>query len=134
MSRVAVFGTFDIFHLGHISFLGQAKKHGDFLLIIVARDKNVEKVKGKIPMNNEVSRAKVIRTEKIADKVILASKTHNYFRTLRTNRIDKIVLGYDQKPSINELKKQLKRHRLSQIEIVRVKPYNPSKYKSSKLR
>ncbi|HSX58541.1 MAG TPA: adenylyltransferase/cytidyltransferase family protein [Candidatus Saccharimonadales bacterium] len=133
MNRVAVFGTFDIFHPGHTSFLKQAKKQSDYLLAIVARDINVEKVKGTLPTNFETKRGEVVRQQKIADKVVLGSKTHNYFRTLRTYKIDKIVLGYDQKPTIFELRKQLKRHRLPHVTVTRVRAYNPSKFKSSKL-
>ncbi len=133
MNRVVAFGTFDIFHPGHISFLKQAKKLGDYLLIVVARDQNTLKVKGKLPRNNEKARLRAVRKAKIADKVILGSKTNNYFRTLRTNKIDLIALGYDQKPTIFELRKALRSHRLTQVALRRLKPYNPAKYKSSKL-
>lgn len=133
MNRVVVFGTFDIFHPGHISFLNQAKKGASFLLVIVARDINVKKAKGSLPRNIETIRSRNVRAAKIADKVVLGSKTHNYFQTLRTYKIDRIVLGYDQKPLIRQLRKALKQHRLSNIEITRVKSYNPNKYKSSKL-
>lgn len=133
MKKVIVFGTFDIFHPGHTYFFGQAKRLGDYLLVVVARDKNVEKAKGKLPRNSEKFRAKVIRQTKIADKVILGSKTGNYFRTLRTHKIDTVALGYDQRPTTPFLKKTLKKHRLNKVEIKRLKSYNPSKYKSSLL-
>jgi FAD synthetase len=133
MSRVAVFGTFDIFHPGHRSFFSQAKKQGDYLLIVVARDEHVKNAKGNHPKNSEIKRVKTLKKSYPADKVILGSKTHNYFRTLRTYGINKIVLGYDQKPTLAELRKSLKRHRLSHIEISRARAYNPSRYKSSKL-
>lgn len=133
MKRVIAFGTFDIFHPGHISFLKQAKKTGDYLVVVVARDKNVAKIKDKLPKNNELNRLKRIRQAKIADKVILGSKTNNYFQTLRTHKISVIALGYDQKPKIIILKQELRRHRLKNLAIVRLKPYNPNKFKSSKL-
>jgi len=133
MNRVIAFGTFDIFHPGHFSFLRQAKKLGKFLLVVIARDQFVKKQKGRFPKNSDKARAEIVRKSKIADKVVLGSKTHNFFRTLRTYRINTIALGYDQKPKIPELKKQLKKHRLANLKIIRLKPYNPSKYKSSKL-
>jgi len=133
MVRVAAFGTFDIFHKGHISFLNQAKRLGDFLLVIVARDINTTKMKGDKPRNVENSRAQTVRKSNIANKVILGSITNNYFRTLRSHKIGLIALGYDQKPSINQLKKELIKHRLGNIAIKRLKSYNPDKYKSSKL-
>lgn len=133
MKKIAVFGTFDIFHPGHVSFLKQAKKQGTYLLTVVARDKNTFLAKGKYPRNQEKVRAKNLRQAKIADRVILGSRSNNYFKTLRTYKIDKIVLGYDQKPTIFELRRALRRHRLGHIAISRVKAYNPHKFKSSKL-
>lgn len=133
MKRIIAFGTFDIFHPGHISFLKQAKKIGNYLLIVVARDQNTLKVKGKLPRNDEKIRLRVVRRAKIANKVILGSVTGNYFRTLRTNKIDLIALGYDQKPTIFLLKKTLRKHRLARVEIKRLRAYNPNKFKSSKL-
>lgn len=133
MDRVAVFGTFDIFHPGHISFLKQAKKLGDFLLVVVARDQSVKEAKDRLPRETEIKRLRAVRQSTLADKAILGSKTNNYFRTLRTNKIGIIALGYDQKPSIYQLKKQLRRHRLNNLKIIRLKSYNPAKYKSSKL-
>jgi len=131
MKQIAAFGTFDHFHPGHKAFLKQAKKLGKSLLVVVARDNNVEKIKGRLPQNNENERKKEVQNSKIANKVILGSKTNNYFQTLRTYKIDTIALGYDQKPTITQLKKALKRHRLRNLEIIRLKPYNPNKYKSS---
>ena len=43
--KVMVFGTFDIFHKGHENFLKQAKKLGDCLTVVVARDETVLKFK-----------------------------------------------------------------------------------------
>lgn len=111
----------------------QAKKLGDYLLVVVARDHNTAQIKGNAPKNNEIKRTATIRKSKIADKVILGSKTNNYFQTLRTNKIDLVALGYDQKPTVSVLRKALHKHRLSEVEIKRLKPYNPTKYKSSKL-
>lgn len=134
MNNVIVFGTFDLVHPGHKSFLHQAKKLGNFLLVAVARDRHVLRAKGRQPDWNEKKRLLAIRRLGIANKVILGSRTHNYFRTLRSYKIDLIALGYDQKPTTNDLKKELRRHRLNKIKIVRLRGYRPDRYKSSKLR
>ena len=47
MKKVMCAGTFDIVHKGHIYFLEQAKKFGDYLVVVVARDSTSEKNKGK---------------------------------------------------------------------------------------
>ena len=130
---VMVFGTFDILHPGHLNFFKQAKKLGNFLLIVVARDRYVKKAKSKHPMNNEKLRIKNVRKAKAAAKVILGSSTHNFFRTIRTHSVNIIALGYDQKPKVSELKKQLRRHRLGGVKVVRLRPFKPNLYKSSLL-
>lgn len=127
------FGTFDGIHPGHKSFLKQAKKLGDYLLVVIARDYFVAKAKGKQPRAVESKRAKEVRDLSIADKVILGSKIHDYFQTLRTYKIDLIALGYDQKPKTHDLRKLLRRHRLGNIKVVRLRGLRPEVYKSSKL-
>ena len=58
--KVMVFGTFDGLHEGHKNFFKQARKYGDYLLVVVGRDKNVEKMKGHLPQRNENERMKEI--------------------------------------------------------------------------
>lgn len=132
--RVMVFGTFDVVHPGHLSFFRQAKKLGDYLIAVVARDENSRRAKSHWPKNNEKSRVVSIRKVKLVDKAILGSRTYNFYRTIRTHKPDIIALGYDQKPSIWQLKKDLKRHRINNIETVRLRSYKPEIFKSSKLK
>ena len=133
MTKIVIFGTFDRLHKGHISFLSQAKNLGDYLIAVVARDKYVKSAKGGLPLENEKLRIQNLRKINLADKVILGSRAHNFYQTLRTYKPVIIALGYDQKPKIWDLKSDLKRHRLSSIKIVRLKPYKPAIYKSSKM-
>lgn len=133
MKKIMVFGTFDILHLGHLDFFAQAKRNSDYLIAIIARDYYVQKAKGAKPKNDEKKRLSTVRKSNVVNKAILGSKTHNFYRTIRTYKPQKIALGYDQKPTLNQLKKDLRKHRLSNIEIIRLKPHNPNKYKSSKI-
>ena len=133
MKKVMIFGTFDILHPGHLDFFRQAKRDYDYLIVVVARDHYVKEAKGVKPKNNEKKRVSAVRKSDVVNKAILGSKTHNFYRTIRTYKPDLIALGYDQKPTINQLKKDLKSHGLKKIEVIRLKPYKPSKYKSSKI-
>src|SRR4030042_697101 len=112
MRKVVVFCTYDIVPPGHLSFFRQAKKRGDYLVVVVARDKNSEKAKGRPPLNNEKIRLANIRKIKLVDRAILGSRTYNFYQTIRTNEPGLIALGYDQKPTMHRLKKDLKRHRI----------------------
>lgn len=127
-----VFGTFDIFHEGHKSFLRQAKKHGNYLTVVVARDKTVGKLKKKKPVNSERYRLKKIKESRLADKVILGNLGDKY-QVIKRHKPDIICLGYDQKFFISGLKQKLKEYKLEKTRIVRLKAYKPKIYKSSKL-
>jgi FAD synthetase len=132
MKKIVVFGTFDIFHPGHRSFLKQAKKLGDYLIVVVARDKTVARIKSNV-LNGERKRLKNIKESKLADKVILGSLTDKY-SAIKKHRPDVICLGYDQKYFIDGLKEELEKSNLQKTKIVRLKPYKPEIYKSSKLK
>ena len=60
MKKVIAFGTFDIFHLGHVSYLKQARKLGDYLVVIIARDKTVFQIKKQKTRNKEQERLKIL--------------------------------------------------------------------------
>jgi len=126
-TKVMAFGTFDIFHKGHESYLKQAKGLGDYLIVVIGRDKNVKIIKGKLPKNSENVRLKRVRESGLAEKVILGNLRDKY-AVIRKHKPDIIALGYDQRSFVEGLAKKFKK-----IKIVRLKPFKPSIYKSSKL-
>lgn len=129
MSKVMVFGTFDIIHPGHLNLFSEAKKLGDSLTVIVARDQTVLEVKGREVQNDENTRLHNIENLHIADKVILGNLTDKY-QVIREEKPDIIALGYDQRAFVDNLDKILDK----KIKIVRLKPYKEDIYKSSKFR
>ena len=126
-----VFGTFDVFHPGHRDFLKQAKKRGDYLVAVVARDETVLKVKGNLPRNNENFRLNAIKKSGLVDEVFLGNLGNKY-EVIKKNKPNVICLGYDQKFFINKLEEKLKEFKLSGTVIIKMKPYHPEIYKSSK--
>lgn len=134
MRKVLVFGTFDLIHPGHVSFLKQAKKHGDFLIAVVARDHTVKKLKGFWPHFDEKERLKKIKDLKIANKVILGKHSlRKKYDIIEKIKPDIICLGYDQQFFIKDLPKVLKKLKLK-TKIIRLKPFKPRQYKSSLFR
>lgn len=133
MKKVLVFGTFDIFHEGHRNFFKQARGHGDFLQVVVARDKNVLKVKGKSPIFSENERVETIRKSCLVDGAVLGD-LRDRFRTIKDFKPDIICMGYDQNPVDSELRKKLDKLGFGKTKIVRLKSFEPEKYKSSILR
>lgn len=131
--KVMVFGTFDIFHRGHENFLIQARRKGDFVVAVVARDKTVLSVKKQETVNNEQERMKVLKNSRLADEVVLGSLRDKY-SVIKKYEPDVICLGYDQGVFTENLAGKLKEFNLDKTVIMRLKSYYPSKYKSSKLR
>lgn len=125
-----VLGTFDILHDGHLHMFKEAKKYGDFLIVVVARDEIVCLVKGKKPINNEKKRKRAIEKLKIADKVILGCLGNDRYENIKIEEPDIVALGYDQEVFVDKLAENIP----SNCRIVRLSPYRPEIFKSSKLR
>ncbi len=132
MKVVMAFGTFDIFHEGHKSYLKQAKVLGEYLIVVVARDETVKLIKKQKAVNSEKERLRILKNSGLADEAILGNLKNKY-ATIKKYRPDIIALGYDQKTNLAELKEKLKEFKL-QTKIVRLKSYKPEIYKSSKLK
>ena len=129
MKTVMAFGTFDLLHPGHINFFNQAKKYGDCLIAIIARDSTVKRLKGKLPLHNEKQRLEAVKGLKLAAKVILGSLTDKY-AVIKKYRPDLIALGYDQTHFTEELKEQINKLKLH-TKVIRLKAFKPKKYKTS---
>lgn len=132
MKKVMAFGSFDILHKGHEAYLNEAKGYGDYLIVIVARDENIMRFKGRKPKNDENHRLGQIRKLDFVDEAVLGHEG-NIFDVLEEYRPDVICLGYDQKTVEEEkLRKELEKRNIK-AEISRAKPYKEDVYKSSKL-
>ena len=133
MIRVLVFGTFDFLHKGHDYFLSQAKRYGDELYVIVARDDTVQKLKGKKPIHNEELRKRQLELNSYTYKVYLGLKGDKY-KLIEKIRPNVIVLGYDQTHFTKNLKEEILKRKIP-CRIVRLKKsHKPHLYKSSILR
>lgn len=128
---VMVFGTFDILHPGHIFFLTQAKKLGDYLIAVLARNENIRRLKGHLPNHTERDRKEMLDAVKLVDKVVFGSKK-NYLAAIIKFRPQIIALGYDQKYFTDDLQKKLLQKGL-RPKIVRIRSYKPRKYHTRKL-
>ena len=68
-------GCFDILHLGHLKYLEESKKLGDFLIVAINSDESVKILKGSgRPVNNYTLRSKNLMKLKFVDEVIVFSE------------------------------------------------------------
>jgi rfaE bifunctional protein nucleotidyltransferase chain/domain len=71
-------GFFDILHMGHIRFLEEAKKYGDYLFVLLEEDAKAAKEKGKIrPINSQKNRAKILSSLQGIDYIIMLKNMTN---------------------------------------------------------
>ncbi len=130
---IMVFGTFDNLHPGHEDYFKQASRLGAPLIAVVARDRNVLKLKGHLPQQAEKERMRKVRAALkklgIPGKAALGNLRSQWL-VLKKYRPTVIALGYDQRIDLKKLKSELVEARLF-CRIKRLKSYQPEKYKSS---
>lgn len=127
------FGTFDIIHDGHKFYLNEAKKFGDELVVVVARDDTVVEVKKQNTKYNEATRLQHLKDLHIADKVILGNKDDK-LQVIEDEKPEIVCLGYDQVAFTHNLAEKLIERHLHGIKIIRLASHHPDKFKSSLLR
>ena len=83
MRVVVISGFFNPLHIGHIDYISAARNLGDFLIVIVNSDEQVE-TKGSIPFMNEDDRLNIITNIKGVDRAVLAiDKDSSVCQTIR---------------------------------------------------
>ncbi|MBI2176218.1 FAD synthase [Candidatus Woesearchaeota archaeon] len=132
MGKVMCFGTFDILHEGHKFYLTEAKKLGDYLVVVVARDETVRAIKKWQPLHNESERVRNLQQLGIADKVILGNPGDK-LKVVEDEKPGIICLGYDQTFFTDKIQEKLQQRGLS-VEVARLPAYKPEIYKSSLIR
>lgn len=102
------------------------------LIVSIARDVNVARIKGAHPRKSEVERAAVVHECPLADEVVLSDE-HGYIAHIRQVAPDIIALGYDQRGEyVEKLEADLREAGVS-ASITRLESYMPEVYKTSKL-
>lgn len=92
--RVMTTGVFDLLHPGHVHMLEEAKKLGDELVVVIARDDSVRKEKH-APITPEEHRRHMVDALKPVDRAVLGHRG-DYYRIVEELRPDIFALGFDQ--------------------------------------
>ncbi len=121
MVTIMATGTFDLIHMGHIYYLREAKKLGDKLVTVVARDSTVRKMKHE-PVTPEDMRLGIIKELKMVDKAILGHEDDIY-ATVEEIKPDIIALGYDQIHDEKIIQQELKKRHIN-AKVVRLQKYH----------
>lgn len=132
MRKVMAFGTFDLLHPGHLKYLTQAKKLGNYLIVVLTTDKNVKKLKGKTTAHTQKERAQMVGALKPVDKAIVGKEKDFYF-LVKKFKPQILALGYDQSEPIEKVQQELEKRNIS-AKIVVIKPFKKNRHKGKKIR
>ncbi|OGS92176.1 MAG: glycerol-3-phosphate cytidylyltransferase [Gallionellales bacterium GWA2_60_18] len=104
MTTVITFGTFDVFHVGHLRILERARELGDRLLVGVSTDKMNFDKKGRYPVYSQEERIAIIRSLRHVDDVFLEESLALKRHYLLEYRADVLVMGDDWVGKFDEFK------------------------------
>ena len=96
MSRTVItFGTFDVFHVGHLRVLERAAALGDRLVVGVSADALNERKKGRVPVFSERERLAIVGALKVVDEVFLEESLEQKRDYILEHGADVLVMGDD---------------------------------------
>ncbi|MDI6826419.1 MAG: FAD synthase [Candidatus Aenigmarchaeota archaeon] len=122
--KIATFGVFDLIHEGHVKFLEKCKglSKDARLVVVLARDSNVLREKGRKPLIPEDQRRYIVESLKPVDEAILGNESSDKLKIVEEIKPDIIVLGYNQGLNEKNLEEELKKRGLK-VRVVRLKKY-----------
>lgn len=115
-------GVFDLLHLGHVKFLEEAKwagGEGSKLIVVVARDSTVQRMKGVKPIISEENRRALVEALKVVDEAILGFEEMDMGKVLESIKPDVVAVGYDQDGIEVEVRRVIEEKALP-IEVVKI--------------
>ena len=120
MTKVMAVGIFDLLHAGHLHYVEQAKSLGEELIVVIAHDETVRRQKHE-PVTGQDLRRRMVEGLKPVDQAIIGNPPGvPIFEILKQIDPDLIALGYDQKHSIDAIRKGLDNHGFENVEVTRV--------------
>ena len=103
MKKVITYGTFDLFHVGHLNLLRRAKELGDYLIVAVSSDA-FNALKGKKAYHPIEDRVKILEAIEYVDEVIIEESWNQKIDDVLSNNVDVFVMGDDWKGEFDYLK------------------------------
>ncbi len=101
--RVITYGTFDMFHVGHLELLKRLKNYGDELIVSVSTDK-FNDIKGKKTIIPYDQRASIVEAIKYVDMVIPENSWDQKIEDIKKYNVDIFIMGDDWKGKFDFLK------------------------------
>ena len=102
MKRILTYGTFDMFHIGHLKLLRRAKELGDFLVVGISSDE-FNRVKNKKTLIPFEERKNIVDAIKYVDVTIKEDSWNQKILDIQKYNIDTFVIGDDWKGKFDDL-------------------------------
>jgi len=102
--RVVTFGTFDVFHVGHLRLLERARALGGMLLVGVSTDALNRCKKGRAAVFSELERIEILRSLRCVDEVFLEESLELKRQYLLEHRADVLAMGDDWAGKFDEFR------------------------------
>ncbi len=102
MKKVLTYGTFDLFHRGHLNLLRRAKNFGDYLIVGVSTDE-FNRIKGKKTLISFEERMEIVKSIRYVDEVIPEESWEQKERDIKKFDIETFVMGSDWKGEFDYL-------------------------------
>ena len=106
MKKVITYGTFDLFHIGHLNILKRAKELGDYLIVAVSTDRFNLVEKGKVCQIKDTDRMAIVEAIKYVDEVIPEDSWEQKKSDCKKYDIDVFVMGDDWKGHFDYLEEE----------------------------
>lgn len=120
---VFIGGGFEIIHPGHLYSIEQAKRLGDVLVVVLARDSTIRRRKGRDPITPEQERLTLLASLRPVDAAILGVEG-NIYESLEKVKPDIVALGYDQQHAEEEIEREASERGI-RLKVVRLKALTP---------
>jgi len=104
MTTVITFGTFDVFHVGHLRVIERAAELGDRLVVGVSADALNLRKKGREPVFSERERMEIVAALKPVHEVFLEESLELKRSYVEQYAADVLVMGDDWAGRFDELK------------------------------
>jgi glycerol-3-phosphate cytidylyltransferase len=101
--NILTYGTFDMFHIGHLKLLERLSSLGDRLIVAVSTDEFNE-IKGKNTIIPYAQRAEIVGAIKYVDMVIPENSWEQKVKDIKKYNIDIFAMGHDWEGKFDELK------------------------------
>lgn len=103
MKTIITYGTFDLFHIGHVNLLKRARALGDKLIVAVSTDE-FNALKGKVTLIPFAQRAAILEACRYVDLVIAEESWEQKLHDIKAHGVSALVMGDDWRGKFDQLK------------------------------